>query len=149
MNALHFELQHSRSVYASIPSFQTGSTDNALNLMQVNMHSRGVHCTSLPWKCSTQLVTVRSYPSGVLVIKSGMPGALAAGGSKAPRGLPGKEDVGNIANAPHVLSTSINVPASVPAHKLWAAELICAAKVCWAVPLQPWNRISAVRGALE
>ena len=78
-----------------------------------------------------------------------MPGALAAGGSKAPRGLPGKEDVGNIANAPHVLSTSINVPAFVPAHKLWAAELICVAKVCWTVPRQPWDHIAVVRGVLE
>ncbi len=93
---------------------------------------------------------VQAYPSDVLVTKSGMPGALAAGGgSKAPRGLLGKEDVGNIANAPHVLSASINVPASVPAHKLWAAEFICAAKVCWTVPLQPWNHIAVVRGALD
>ena len=98
---------------------------------------------------STQFVMVQAYPSGVLMANSGMRGALAAAGSKAPRGLPGKEDVGNIANAPHVLSASINVLASVPAHKLVAAELSCAAKVCWTVPLQPWDHIALVRGVLE
>ena len=83
-------------------------------------------------KLQHKFVLVQEYPSDVLVIKSGKPAALAAGGgSKAPWGLPGKEDVGNIANAPHVLSASIDVPASVPAHKLWAAELMCAAQVCY------------------
>ena len=85
----------------------------------------------------------------MLLVKSGMLGALADGGAKAPWGVPGKEEVGNIADAPHVLSTSIDVLASVPAHKLWAAELIRAAKVCWAVPLQPWDHIAVVRGVLE
>ena len=47
MNALS-ALQHSRPVYASIPSFHTGSADNALNLMQISMQSRGLRWTSLP-----------------------------------------------------------------------------------------------------